>query len=80
MDPANNARFPEYFAKESGDNGAYQTIALEKSYRMDHDRLGLGRFCGLNSRRIGAKSSFGALQPQEKIWQRNRRAVVPTSL
>ena len=58
MDLSNNARFPEYFAKESRDNSAYQIVALEKSYRMDHDRLGPGGFSGLNSREIGAKSSF----------------------
>ena len=66
--------------KRSTNNRAYQIVALEKSYRMDTDRLGLGQFCGLNSRGIGAKSSFGALQPQDKTWQRNRSSLVHTSL
>ena len=63
VDPANNPHFPAYFAKDSRDNGAYQTMALEKSYRMDTDRLGVGWFCEWNSPRMDAKSSFGVLQP-----------------
>ena len=70
--------------KRSTNNRAHQIVARQKCYRMDTDRHDCKRlqvwFCGLNSRGIGAKSSFGALQPQEKIWQRNLRAVVPTSL